>query len=72
MISKHLYLIMTDDIPSQLAKTFCSNALQITIQTGPESHNIFLKNGIIFTEIIITFPNFSAKFGINLFEKFKI
>ena len=41
MILKHLYLIMTDDIPSQLVKTFCSNALKI--QTGQEWHNILQK-----------------------------
>ena len=40
MILKHLYLIMTDDIPSQLVKTFSSNALKIKIQTGLEWHNI--------------------------------
>ena len=39
MILKHLYLlylIMTDDITSQLVKTFCSNAWKIKIQTGLE------------------------------------
>ena len=40
MILKHLYLIMTDDMPSQLAETFCSNALKIKIPTGPEWHSI--------------------------------
>ena len=65
MILKHFYLIMTDDIPSQLVKAFCSIALKIKIQTGPEWHNILQKIGIIFTEIILIFPSFSAKFGIN-------
>ena len=34
----HLYLITTDNIPSQLFKTFCSNTLKIKIQTRPEWH----------------------------------
>ena len=34
----HLYLITTDNIPSQLFKTFCSNTLKIQIQTRPEWH----------------------------------
>ena len=40
---KILYLIMTDDIPSQLVKTFCSNVLKIKIQAGPEWHNTLQK-----------------------------
>ena len=36
MILKHLYLIITDDSPSQLVKTFCSNAWKIKVQTRPE------------------------------------
>ena len=43
MILKHFYLIMTDDIPSQLVKAFRSIALKIKIQTGPEWHNILQK-----------------------------
>ena len=34
---------MTDDIPSQLVKTFCSNVLKIKIQAGPEWHNTLQK-----------------------------
>ena len=40
MILKHLYLIMSDYIPSQLVKTFSSNTLKIKVQTGLEWHNI--------------------------------
>ena len=43
MILKHLYLIMTDDIPSQVVKAFCSNVLKIKIQSRPEWHNILQK-----------------------------
>ena len=43
MIVKHSHLIMADDIPSQLFETFCSNALKIKIQTGPEWRNILQK-----------------------------